>query len=63
MFLAPAHTNSEVTGDHCSIKIRQEAQIRIFSHIEDFYNGKRLNSATGYRASEEFEQQELKIAV
>jgi len=45
---------------HCSFVTRQEAQSRIFRYIEGFYNRRRLHSAIGYLAPEQFEQQ-LKV--
>lgn len=47
---------------HCSFVTRQEAQSRIFRYIEGFYNRKRLHSAIGYLAPEQFEQANLKLA-
>jgi len=47
---------------HCSFGTRQEAQSRIFRYIEGFYNRKRLHSAIGYLAPEQFEQASLKLA-
>lgn len=36
-------------------RTRKEAELRIFSYIEGFYNSRRRHSALGYRSPEEFE--------
>jgi transposase InsO family protein len=47
---------------HCSFRTRMEAQSRIFRYIEGFYNRRRLHSAVGYQAPEDYERLYFKMA-
>jgi transposase InsO family protein len=47
---------------HCSFRTRIEAQSRIFRYIEGFYNRRRLHSAVGYLAPENYERLYFKLA-
>ena len=47
---------------HCSFRTRIEAQSRIFRYIEGFYNRRRLHSAVGYQAPENYERLYFKMA-
>ena len=47
---------------HCSFRTRIEAQSRIFRYIEGFYNRRRLHSAVGYKAPENYERLYFKLA-
>jgi len=47
---------------HCSFRTRIEAQGRVFRYIEGFYNRRRLHSAVGYQAPENYERLYFKMA-
>ena len=47
---------------HCSFRTRIEAQSRLFRYIEGFYNRRRLHSAVGYQAPENYERLYFKMA-
>jgi len=47
---------------HCSFRTRLEAQSRIFRYIEGFYNRRRLHSAVGYQAPENYERRFVRLA-
>lgn len=47
---------------HCSFRTRTEAQSQIFRYIEVFYNRRRLHSALGYQAPENYERLFARLA-
>jgi transposase InsO family protein len=50
------HTLKTEHTNLCKYKIREEAKVSIFEHIEVFYNRQRMHSTLGYVSPEEFEQ-------